>query len=123
MGETVKDIVYLVFLITYFVASFLYSKTQTLSGQTPIHNTRVTSTTRSSDSPDVNNRMQKDMEQIQEDLHSGKLTEGQATSLRNKVKVVRKRELGFFKANKSKTLTDGQKHQLSQDLAAIEPSI
>jgi hypothetical protein len=123
MEANVKKKVLVFLLLLLSNSAFAQTKAPILVRTPFSHHSQPTPSVHSSVNPDVNSRMQKDMEQIQEDLHSGKLSEAEATALRNKVKGVRKRELGFFKANGRKTLSESQKNQLGQDLAEVEPSI
>jgi hypothetical protein len=72
---------------------------------------------------EVSARMMTMMEQIQKDLHAGKLTQAQATALKAKVLTVRQQELQDFKTNGHKYLTADQKTELGQALDAIQPSV
>lgn len=68
----------------------------------------------------LNFRLRQDMMQIQKDLHSGKLTKGQADSNRAQVLAIRKQELADMKANGNHQLTADQQTQLGQQLTQLE---
>jgi hypothetical protein len=68
-------------------------------------------------------RFHQDMDQIQKDKKSGKLTASEAKVLWGQIKVVRSQELSFMKENGKKTLTDAQTAQLNSQLDAIDKSL
>lgn len=61
--------------------------------------------------------------QIQRDLKAGKLTKDQAKSLKAQVEAIRKAEIADLKQNGTKTLTDAQVVQLTEQLNTISKSI
>jgi ribosome recycling factor len=61
--------------------------------------------------------------QIQRDLKTGKLTAGQAKSLKAQVEAIRQQEITDLKQNGTKTLTDDQLNQLNQQLNTLSKSI
>lgn len=71
----------------------------------------------------LNFRLRQDMMQINKDVHSGKLTQAQATTLRTQILAVRKQELADMKSNGNKQLTSDQEAQLGQSLGQIESQL
>ncbi len=74
-------------------------------------------------SHNINFRFRQDMMQVQKDLHTGKLTQAQATSLQGQIKAIRKQELADYKTNGNKQLTAAQTSSLEQSLGQIEMQI
>ena len=129
--------------ITFVVSIFLIGTTEMALAQTktPVVGKPAVSAVASQPlgNPAIHNvnlRLRQDMMQIQKDLHAGKLTKAQATTLQAKVKAIRSQELGFMKSNgnpssgssnpsgrSGKQLTDDQTAQLNQSLGQLEPTL
>jgi hypothetical protein len=68
-------------------------------------------------------RFHQDVDQIQKDKKSGKLSASEAKVLWGQIKGIRSQELNFFKANGKKQLTDAQAVQLGSQLDVIDKSL
>jgi uncharacterized protein with FMN-binding domain len=86
----------------------IYTVKPTLHG---VSNGKASSTSPNMHS--VNLQVRAQIQQIQKDLKSGKLTKDSAKDAFSKLKAIRQQELIFFRENGQKEITDDQKSQLT----------
>ena len=70
-----------------------------------------------------NLRVRQQRLQIERDAKLGKLTKDQAKALKAQLETIRKAELADLKANNSRTLTDAQITELSNQLNTLSKAI
>jgi len=71
----------------------------------------------------VNLQVRAQMQQIQKDLKSGKLTKDQAKSAFSNLKAMRQQEIKYFHQNGQKEITPDQKNQMEKTLSVNAGSI
>ena len=76
-----------------------------------------------SPAPKLDAALKQAMLQVSRDLKAKKLTSSQASSLRARVRTIRRQELSYIKANGKRQLTGAQEAALTQKLDQIIPSL
>ncbi len=71
----------------------------------------------------INLRVRSQLQQVHEDLRSGKLTNDQAKAIMIKLKSVRQLELKFFRENNQREITTEQKNQIDTVLDQTNGSL
>ena len=99
--------------------------TPTIQGQARTTNQRSFSTasSQSSNTHAVSLLLRKQMRRVQLDRKSGKLSAAQAQAMKEKLRTIRQKELGFFRQNGKKQITDDQKNQLITQLNGNESAL
>lgn len=70
-----------------------------------------------------NVQLKKTLDEIRKDMKTGKLTQGEAQTVMEKVKTIRIQELQLMKENESKELTQSQITQLTEQLNNLNSTL